>query len=547
VQANRASEAPWFTHPAAVALWGFLLVLVMTWPASSRHLSIDDVAHFREYPRLNEGVPLAKLLTIGHWQEYGGEELTWRPLVKVLWRALRVTEEPHTRHLWFVTGLFAALSAGALAMLLRTRGLPPESSLLALLVFAHPLTADVLLPFVGQSDTIAFGTLLGGAVCLCRGGVAANALGVVLIAISFFTKESGFPALAALPAALWLGPGRAKLRIRKAMIAAIIVASLIAARLVTHHMIFGDNTFMTGEGTLRMHEGERYPGFAETIGRYAMGIVTLQISGVDNCYIKAPGSSAGFYPIVGAAAFLGAIGVIAWAMRPIKATRANATTLRLKRLIAAGVLWTGLLLSIYLHLIPIGAIWQGRFMLLPFAGLAVALAAGLAMLRGEARQYAMMCVVIIGAFGAMKTFNHAKVWATPLTLWADQVARFPQSDFDKRCYALELYRAGKATQAFDPAKQAAAARPWDGDAWRTLGIIASKLGQHEEAVRAYTNAIPLVPYLPAMHAKCAEHLIALGRYDEARLHLDFVKGNTPDYKLLDQLYAALDAAEGASK
>lgn len=524
-----------------------MLVLLMTWPASKRHLSIDDVAHFREYPRLNEGVPLAKLLTIGHWQEYGGEELTWRPLVKVLWRALRVTEEPQTRHLWLMTGILAALSAGALALLLRTKGLPPESAFLALLVFAHPLTADVLLPFVGQSDMIAFGTLLGGAVCLCRGGVGANALGVVLIAISFFTKESGFPALAALPAALWLGPGRKKLRIRKAMIAALVVAGLIAARLVTHHMIFGDKTFMTGEGTLRMQEGERYPGFMETIGRYAVGIVTLEISGVDNCHIKAPGSTAGGYPVAGIVAFLGAIATIIWALRPIRATRANAESLRLKRLLAAGVLWTGFLLSIYLHLIPIGAIWQGRFMLLPFAGLAVAVAAGIALLPREMRQYAMIALLVVGAFGAIKTYRFAKVWVSPLTLWEDQVARFPQSDFDKRCYALELYRAGKTTQAFGPAREAAAARPWDGDAWRTLGIIASKLGQHEEAVRAYTNAFPLVSYLPAMHAKCAEHLIALGRLDEARQHLEFVKANTPDYKLLERLYAALAAAEGAAK
>jgi len=496
---------------------------------------------------MNEGVPLAKMLTLGHWQEYGGEELTWRPLVKVIWRALRVTHEPQTRHLWLFSGLLAGLSAGALAILLRTRGLPPECALLALLVFAHPLTADVLLPFVGQSDMIAFGTLLGGAVCLCRGGLAANALGVVLIAVSFFTKESGFPALAALPAALWLGSGRAKSRIRKATIAAIIVAALIAVRLVTHNMIFGDETFMTGEGTLRMREGERYPGFFETIGRYAAGIVMLQVSGVDNCHIKAPGSSAGSFPILGASAFLGAILVIAWALRPIKATRANARSLRLRRLMAAGVLWTGFLLSIYLHLIPIGAIWQGRFMLLPFAGLAVALAAGLAMLREDVRSYAMICVLIVGALGAMKTFRHASVWVNPVSLWADQVERLPSSDFAKRCYALELYRAGKVAQALEPARQAAAARPWDGDAWRTLGIIASKLGLHEEAVRAYTNAFPLVPYLAAMHAKCAEHLIALGRLEEARQHLDFVKANSPEYEPLAQLYGALEAAEGESR
>ncbi len=515
------------------------MVLLLTFPAASRRLGGDDLTHLVTYPRANDGLTLLQVAKLNHWQEYGPSERHWRPLSKLMWRFLATKDRDQTRHLWLATGVLAGLCAGLLGAILRARWLPEWAPWAALLILAHPMSADVTLPFVGQSDLLAAAGLLVGVIGFARGGWwrAAGAAGV---AISILAKESGLPALVAIPAVVALMPASRRIRTRNAVWAAVLTACVIGVRFIAHGVISPPETFSTGEGTFLMRAGERYPGVFETLGRYAWGIMTLAVSGYDNCHLKAPGSSAGWYPVLGWAAALGGFVGLALLLRPSRASRGSARSLRLGRVAAAGLLWAGCFIGIYLHIIPIGAIWQGRFAFLSLMGLVAVLCALAGTMPRESGGWLACGLLAVGLLGGIKSYRRAADFKSPLTLWQSEVAMHPQNSFAKRCLALELNRAGKPREALQPAREATEGRPWDGDAWRTRGLVETALGMRAEAVVSFERSIPITPYLAAVHVQVADHLIALGRFEEAERHLNVVAARSPDAPALAKLRKALE-------
>lgn len=531
-------------HPLLVGLVGMILVLFLTFPASARRLGGDDMTHLLVYPKANEALSLVQIAKLNHWQEYGPSERHWRPLSKLMWTFLAARDRDHTRHLWFATGLLAGVCAGLLGAVLRARSLPAWAPWAGLLVLAHPMSADLTLPFVGQSDLLAAAGLLLALVGFVRGGNwrIAGALG---IAISILAKESGLPAVAAIPMAVFLAPGTRRRRVQNAVWAAAVTGGVIALRFAVHQSLTPAETFSTGEGTYLMREGERYPGVLETLGRYAWGVLSLQVSGYDNCHLKAPGSSAGAFPLAGGLVLAGLLAWLVRLLKPVRATRTSARRLRANRLAAAGTLWAGCFIAIYLHVIPIGAVWQGRFAFLSMMGLVMAACAAGSNMPREASSWLAWGLLAAGVLGGFKSHRRAADFKSPLDLWRAEAAMLPRSAYAKRCLALELNRAGKPLEALQPAREATEGRPWDGDAWRTLALVETALGLRADAVASFERAIPITPYLPAVHLKTAEHLIALGRFDEAERHLDQVANKSPENPSLPALREALEKARAA--
>ena len=184
----------------------------------------------------------------------------------------------------------------------------------------------------------------------------------------------------------------------------------------------------------------------------------------------------------------------------------------------------------FLTLLPVlGVVQAGlqgradRYMYLPLIGLAIVAAWGGASIAGHRRGGART----LAALGALLLISGALLARTQVGVWRDSHALFEHAIAVTRGNFLAqkglgtaLLRERRTREARGRFDEALRIRPGWGPALLGLGEAALLDGEHREAVAQFELVLEAMPDHHGAHQNLGIALIGLGRYDEAREHLE---------------------------
>lgn len=191
------------------------------------------------------------------------------------------------------------------------------------------------------------------------------------------------------------------------------------------------------------------------------------------------------------------------------------------RLVAFGVVWFFLALSVESSLVPIVDLVYEHRVYLPSAGLfaAVATAAALLLRRlspeDPARATALLAVLLALLLGGL-TLRRNAVWADDLTLWTDAVERSPGKARPHLNLGTALVDAGQPARAAAELEAGLALAPASSYGHAQLGVVLLSLGRTGEGEGHLREALRLEPRDPEATFNLAMVLWQTGRRPEAQ-------------------------------
>lgn len=204
--------------------------------------------------------------------------------------------------------------------------------------------------------------------------------------------------------------------------------------------------------------------------------------------------------------------------------------LRGRRLEGLGILWFYLLLAPSSSLFPIrDAMFEHRVY---GALLGPAWLLGLVLERWQrrhARAAALVLCALLLLLGAL-TVQRNRVWATPLTLWGDAVAKSPHKARPRTAYGVALGQEGRLAEAQRELEMAIQLDPGYASAWNNLGQVKLRLGDITSGMQDLGRATQLDPESDSAWFNLAVALARTGNAEEAerayRRTLELQPGNT---------------------
>jgi tetratricopeptide (TPR) repeat protein len=451
-----------------------------------------------ENPILREatGANVLYLLTHDYWQPMATDGL-YRPVTMlsflfdyaVLGHADHAA--PYVVENMLLHGACAALVYAVVWLLSRRHW---AATVAALLFALHPITTESVTNVVGRADLLATAGVLGGVACWIAGRSAvgrrrvalAAGLGVAAV-IAFGGKESGLvlvPAVVlydlAVPAA-----GRRRVRAEHALVGALLVAYL-AARWYVDRIGFPPEDISPVDNPLV--EAPFLAGRLTAIGvlvREAALLVWPATLSVDYSYRQIPIVS---LPPASAGDWIGLLGVpalavIVWGIARLRRREPSLFFLTSFALVA--LVPSSNLLRV------IGSIMAERFLYLPLAGVAGAMALAVDRWASDPRRRRIANVavgVVALAYGA-RTAARNLDWRDDQTLWAATVRAVPESAKAQKGYAGALYKptgdAQELARVVTHAERAVAIRPDYIQALVDLGTYYMSVG---DAIAAQQNS-----------------------------------------------------------
>jgi Flp pilus assembly protein TadD len=238
---------------------------------------------------------------------------------------------------------------------------------------------------------------------------------------------------------------------------------------------------------------------------------------------------------------LGAVAVLAWSGRGWWSGR---TFDPASRLVAFGIMWFFVALSIESSVIPIADVIFEHRVYLPSVGFFVAVAsAGALGARRVAPLHAAGVTLVAGSVLSLilgvATLARNEVWTTELRLWSDVVAKSPRKSRARDNLGLALAHRRREAEAVVQFREAVRFDPKNVRAWNNLGVALAKTARPGESAAAFVAALHVDPeHAEALHNLGRLHLDA-GRFDEAATLFRRAIGRRPDYA---EAYANLGAA-----
>lgn len=543
--ANPRGMLDFLGTPLGAFLAAFLATFLILAPCATRELSLDDRDNLRTYPQANAKLSLLEMIKLRHWQADNAFAL-WRPIPKVLWRATGAVNGRSTALASLTTSLLAGLCAAGFAAALRSQKLPSWAAAAAPLALLHPLASDVLHPLVGQADLLACAGVLGAWACFTRGTAAGNLLGGLCALVGMFSKESAFPAIAAIPVILLLGAGTRRERWRGAIIASVVLVCALAIRFGAFYAVFHSTDFFAGASPNDIEGVDRRPGSLEGMGRYLTAFVFPTIPHADYAFLRQPGPTPFGFVAMGVAAAVGLLATLLL-LRPRVASRGNARELRARRLFVGAVAWMFLMLLPYLGFVSYLSVWAGRFAAPALFGFVTALLAGHVLIARRAPRLVPIVCVVLALSGGVQLFARSFAWKSPLALWTAETRREPRNAYAWSSLAKILDRQGKRDEALVAYERAAKEWPTWGALHSDLAIVRFRDGRAAAGWLSLAEADRLAPKAFSTHLAHVYGDYAAGRLNDAGGRLALLLETRPNDPVLIELMQRIQADYRASQ
>lgn len=194
------------------------------------------------------------------------------------------------------------------------------------------------------------------------------------------------------------------------------------------------------------------------------------------------------------------------------------------RLIAFGIFWFFLTLSVESSIIPIAhdVIFEHRTYLPGLGFFLVLMGIVFYFFWDRYRQVAVGALVLLILTNTVLTYERNKVWASEYTLWADCLKKSPNKARPFYNYGREVAFAGQASEALMYYDKAIQLNPRFRDAYYNRGIAYGKLGNHNQAIGDFNRAIEIDPkYAEAYNSRgiaynnLGNYTLAIGDFDRA--------------------------------
>ena len=152
------------------------------------------------------------------------------------------------------------------------------------------------------------------------------------------------------------------------------------------------------------------------------------------------------------------------------------------------------------NLVPIYRAAADRYLYLPLAGVALAIACLLAAPRiaqqSRTRKAACLSAAVLLCLLTASCIMRQRVWSSPLALWEDTAQKNPASPTAQGGLAESLWEAGRLPEAEQAARNALALTNGSvADHWLTLALVLADAGRGTEAQQTLQKALALDPRL----------------------------------------------------
>ena len=190
-------------------------------------------------------------------------------------------------------------------------------------------------------------------------------------------------------------------------------------------------------------------------------------------------------------------------------------------LVAIGVAWFFITLSVESSIIPIRDVMAEHRTYLPLAGVALALATALLTaaerIPAPVTQVLRLTLALLVTTGplAVATYARNRVWDDDVSLWRDAVDKSPVKARPRVNLGAAHGNRGELDAAAREYEQAVRIAPDLAEARRNLGGTYFKLGRIDEAIREYHEVVSLKPGWAEAHSSLGAAYEAKGQRDDA--------------------------------
>ena len=224
------------------------------------------------------------------------------------------------------------------------------------------------------------------------------------------------------------------------------------------------------------------------------------------------------------------------------------------RLIAFGILWFFLALSVESSLVPIVDVIEEHRLYLPGFGAALVFATLFWLLAkrfsrpaGSKLVFLVVSLLVLGL--GFATFQRNRVWENEIRLWQDSAAKSPQKGRPINNLGVALEKIGKRAEAFQALSHAVAVDPDYYKSYYNLADLYLVSDQPAKALPLLRTAIRLKPDFTAAYVDMGAALMRAGRFREVagflEQNLEHVGNNAEAHFYLGSAYAFLGNREAA--
>jgi tetratricopeptide (TPR) repeat protein len=202
-------------------------------------------------------------------------------------------------------------------------------------------------------------------------------------------------------------------------------------------------------------------------------------------------------------------------------------------------------------LVPLNILVSQRRIYLASAGLFLVLAGVVWQASGHKARQLSVWAGLVGLVFAISVVGQNRVWASPLTLWQDAVAKGPGMFRSQMNLALAYVKQGDHAKALHHLDIALRIKPDYADAWAERGNILNDTGRQDAALEAYSKALQYRPDMAGVYYNLGRIYQRFERLAEAEqqygLALEYNPRFAKTHNNLGQLYESQGKMDKAFK
>jgi tetratricopeptide (TPR) repeat protein len=231
------------------------------------------------------------------------------------------------------------------------------------------------------------------------------------------------------------------------------------------------------------------------------------------------------------------LGVFCWGIyllyRSYKSDQANCCSCRL---IAFGIFWFFVTLSVESSIIPIVDVIFEHRLYLPSVGFSMAFISGMVFIyvrlanRTKVAAKVFMPVMILVVISlSLTAYARNMVWSEEVTLWEDVVKKSPHKARPHYNLGAAYQEQGRLDDAVKEYKMAINLEPDFVKAHHNMGLAYERQGRLDDSIKEYQTAIKLKPDYPIIHSNLGVAYQKQGRLDDAIKEFQTAINLAPDY------------------